>query len=41
VNVHVLRGLLGWSNKRTGLEFYRWDDKHIPRFGSEWGDLLA
>lgn len=37
----VVRGLLGWSNKRTGLEFYRWDPKIIPRHGSEWGDLLA
>ena len=37
----VVRGLLGWSNKRPGLEFYRWDDKIIPRHGSEWGDLLA
>jgi hypothetical protein len=37
----IVRGLLGWSNKRVGLEFYRWDDKIIPRHGSEWGDLLA
>jgi hypothetical protein len=37
----VVRGLLGWSNKRSGLEFYRWDEKLIPRHGSEWGDLLA
>ena len=37
----VVRGLLGWSNKRSGLEFYRWDEKIIPRHGSEWGDLLA
>lgn len=36
-----MRGLLGWSNKRTGLEFYRYDPKVIPRHGSEWGDLLA
>ncbi len=36
----VVRGLLGWSNKRTGLEFYRWDEKTIPRHGTEWGDLL-
>lgn len=41
MTVHVLRGLLGWSNKRNGLEFYRWNDKVIPRHGSEWGDLLA
>ena len=34
-------GLLGWSNKRTGVEFYRWDEKIIPRHGSEWGELLA
>lgn len=34
-------GLLGWSNKRSGVEFYRWDDKIIPRHGSEWGDLLV
>lgn len=38
---NVLVGLLGWSNKRNGVEFYRWDDKIIPRHGSEWGDLLA
>ena len=37
----MVRGLLGWSNKRTGLEFYRWDDKVIPRHGTEWGDLLV
>lgn len=36
----VVRGLLGWSNKRPGLEFYRWDDRTIPRHGTEWGDLL-
>jgi hypothetical protein len=34
-------GLLGWSNKRAGVEFYRWDEKIIPRHKSEWGDLLA
>lgn len=34
-------GLLGWSNKRPGLEFYRYDEKTIPRHGPEWGDLLA
>jgi hypothetical protein len=34
-------GLLGWSNKRTGLEFYRYDEKIIPRHESEWGDLLV
>ena len=34
-------GLLGWSNKRSGVEFYRWDEKTIPRHESEWGDLLA
>jgi hypothetical protein len=34
-------GLLGWSNKRTGVEFYRYDPKIIPRHGSEWGDLLV
>ncbi len=38
---HLVTGLLGWSNKRSGVEFYRWDDKIIPRHGSEWGDLLA
>ena len=37
----VVRGLLGWSNKRSGLEFYRWDENIIPRHGTEWGDLLA
>ncbi len=37
----IVRGLLGWSNKRTGLEFYRWDPKIIPRHGTEWGELLA
>jgi len=37
----VARGLLGWSNKRSGLEFYRWDEKIIPRHGSEWGELLV
>jgi hypothetical protein len=37
----LVRGLLGWSNKRTGLEFYRWDEKLIPRHGSDWGELLA
>jgi hypothetical protein len=41
VTARVLRGLLGWSNKRTGLEFYRYDERTIPRHGSEWGDLLA
>ena len=39
--MRLLRGLLGWSNKRTGLEFYRYDPKVIPRHGSEWGDLLV
>ena len=34
-------GLLGWSNKRSGVEFYRWEEKTIPRHESEWGDLLA
>lgn len=34
-------GLLGWSNKRVGVEFYRWDERVVPRHGSEWGDLLA
>lgn len=34
-------GVLGWSNKRTGVEFYRWAEKTIPRHGSEWGDLLV
>ena len=34
-------GLLGWSNQRTGLEFYRYDERIIPRSGSEWGDLLV
>lgn len=34
-------GVLGWSNKRPGLEFYRYDESVIPRHGSEWGDLLA
>lgn len=34
-------GLLGWSNKRSGLEFYRYDEKTIPRHKSEWGDLLV
>jgi hypothetical protein len=38
---HVVTGLLGWSNKRTGVEFYRYDPKVIPRHGNEWGDLLA
>lgn len=37
----VVTGLLGWSNKRRGVEFYRYDPKIIPRHGSEWGDLLA
>lgn len=37
----VVRGLLGWSNKRPGLEFYRWDEKIIPRHGTEWGELLV
>jgi hypothetical protein len=37
----VVTGLLGWSNKRGGVEFYRYDPKIIPRHGSEWGDLLA
>ncbi len=41
MKVKVFRGLLGWSNKRSGLEFYRFDEKIIPRHGSEWGDLLA
>jgi hypothetical protein len=36
----MLRGLLGWSNKRGGLELYRFDAKIIPRHGSEWGDVL-
>lgn len=34
-------GLLGWSNKRIGVEFYRYDEKIIPRHNSEWGDLLT
>ena len=39
-------GLLGWSNMRPGLEFYRYDEKTMPRFtarhgGSEWGELLV
>jgi hypothetical protein len=34
-------GLLGWSNKRSGVEFYRYDPKIIPRHSSEWGELLA
>ena len=34
-------GLLGWSNKRPGLEFYRYDERTIPRHDSEWGDLLV
>jgi len=29
-------GLLGWSNKRSGVEFYRWDEKIIPRHSSDW-----
>lgn len=37
----VVRGLLGWSNKRAGVEFYRWDPRIIPRTGSQWGELLA
>lgn len=37
----VHRGLLGWSNKRPGLEFYRYDNKIIPRHKSEWGELLV
>lgn len=38
----IVKGLLGWSNKRSGLEFYRYDEKLIPRHGSsEWGELLA
>jgi hypothetical protein len=37
----VVRGLLGWSNKRSGLEFYRWDEKIIPRHSTEWGELLV
>lgn len=41
VDPTITWGLLGWSNKRTGVEFYRWDEKTIPRHGSEWGDLLA
>lgn len=39
--MRLVRGLLGWSNKRSGVEFYRWDDKIVPRHGSEWGDLLT
>jgi hypothetical protein len=37
----IVRGLLGWSNKRAGLELYRYDPQVIPRHGSEWGDLLV
>lgn len=37
----VVTGLLGWSNKRGGVEFYRYDPETIPRHESEWGDLLA
>ena len=37
----VVLGLLGWSNKRNGVEFYKWDDKLIRRHSSEWGELLA
>lgn len=39
--MRMLRGLLGWSNKRDGVEFYRYDPKVVPRHGSEWGDLLV
>jgi hypothetical protein len=39
--VRIHWGLLGWSNKRSGVEFYRWDEKIIPRHKSDWGDLLA
>jgi hypothetical protein len=39
--MNMVRGLLGWSNKRTGLEFYRYDSKIIPRHASEFGDLLV
>lgn len=41
MNPTTIHGLLGWSNKRVGLEFYRWDPKTIPRHDSEWGDLLV
>lgn len=37
----IVVGLLGWSNKRAGVEFYRYDPKIIPRHKSAWGDLLA
>jgi len=37
----VIKGLLGYSNKRVGLEFYRYDEKIIPRHKSEWGELLV
>lgn len=37
----IHKGLLGWSNKRAGLEFYHYDEKVIPRHGSEWGELLV
>lgn len=37
----IVMGLLGWSNKRSGLEFYRYDENIIPRHDSEWGDLLV
>ena len=39
--MQIKKGLLGWSNKRNGLEFYRYDEKIIPRHSTEWGDLLA
>jgi hypothetical protein len=51
--VHIFDGLLGWSNKRTGVEFYHpWEDGRWGRRQSQyddrdeperggWGRLLA
>ena len=41
MTANVVAGLLGWSNKRPGVEFYRYDPKIVQRHGSEWGYLLA
>lgn len=38
----VVTGLLGWSNTRSGVEFYRYDPKIIPRHTNPpHGELLA
>lgn len=45
--VAMVRGRLGWSNKRGGTEFYstqggdRWGKRRPPHEDDGWGDLLV